>query len=104
MAAPAAIPSQAPVFARQTLLAAIEAKDAVALRQSLAQGASANTQVADGNLVLHQAVIQRWPEGVRMLLAAGADRSAKNNKGHTAADVALELGYTDMAELLAASK
>jgi cytoskeletal protein RodZ len=86
------------------LFTVIQAKDAAALRQALSQSTSPNARNAEGNPALHQAVIQRWPEGVRILLAAGADRNAKNNKGHTAADVALELGYSDMTELLVVSK
>jgi ankyrin repeat protein len=103
IAAPAPVPPP-PTFSRQTLLASIEAKDAIALRQSLAQGISPNVITPDGNPALQQAVIKRWPEGVRILLAAGADRSSKNSKGHTAADVALELGYEDMSRLLEAPR
>jgi cytoskeletal protein RodZ len=83
------------------LFTAIDQRNAQALRQALSQSISLNARNADGNPALTQAVIQRWAEGVRMLLAAGADKSAKNNKGHTASDVALELGYDDMTELLA---
>jgi hypothetical protein len=83
------------------LFSAIEAKDAAALREALTQGASPNARRSDSNTALHQGVIQRWAEGVRILLDAGASKEAKNSKGHTAADVALELGYADMTELLA---
>ncbi len=94
-AAMAAIPQTNP------LLAALQARDATALRQALVQGTSPNARTPDGNPALTQAVIQRWAEGVRILLASGADRNAKNNKGHTAADVAFEMGSSDMTELLA---
>jgi ankyrin repeat protein len=88
----------------EPLFASIEQRNAHALRQALSQGISPNARIAGSNPALTQAVIQRWPEGVRILLAAGADRNAKNNKGHTASDVSLELGYSDMAELLATPK
>ncbi|TAG25962.1 MAG: ankyrin repeat domain-containing protein [Burkholderiales bacterium] len=101
-ARPMATPSaRAIIPSPDKLFAAIQGKDTAALRQAITQGASPNARTAEGNPALHQAVIQRWPEGVRILLAAGADRNAKNNKGHTAADVALDLGYQDIAELLA---
>ncbi len=101
MPAPAARAAAAPkAVAPNPLLQAIQERDAPALRQALSNGASPNTRTPDGNPALTQAVLQRWGEGVRILLAAGADRQAKNNKGHTAADVALELGYSDMTELL----
>ncbi len=105
-AAPAARPAapMATLPAPQPLLTALQTRDATALRQALAQGISPNARAPDGNPALTQAVIQRWPEGVRILLAAGADRNAKNSKGHTAADVALELGYSDMTELLATAR
>jgi Ankyrin repeats (many copies) len=98
MAAPSA---RAIIPSPDKLLAAIQAKDAAALRQALSQGASPNARTQEVNTALHQAAIQRWPEGARILLAAGADRSTKNNKGQTAADLALELGFVDMADLLA---
>ncbi len=103
-AAPAAVAPLTPAFSRQNMFAAIEAKDAQTLRQALAQGISPNAISQSGNPALQQAVIQRWPDGVRILLAAGADRSAKNNKGHTATDVAFELGYEDMSRLLEAPR
>jgi ankyrin repeat protein len=88
----------------EPLFASIEQRSAPALRQALSQGISPNSRSANGNPALTQAVIQRWLEGLRILLAAGADRNAKNTKGHTASDVALELGFADMAELLAAPR
>ncbi len=88
----------------EPLFTAIEQRNATALRQALSQGIFPNARSASGNPALTQAVSQRWTEGVRILLAAGADRSVKNLRGHTASDVALELGYADMAELLAAAK
>ena len=102
---PAASATPQAIIASPTLLlSAIETRDAPALQQALSQGASPNARSPGGNTALHQAVMQRWTEGVRILLAAGADRAAKNSKGHTAADVALELGYSDMAELLDTQK
>jgi uncharacterized protein len=102
---PAPAPAPAAVSANPNqLFTAVQARDTAALRQTLTQGTSPNARNPDGNPALTQAVIQRWPEGVRVLLAAGADRAAKNLRGHTAADVALELGYAEMAELLATPK
>ena len=106
LAAPAPA-ARALIASPDKLFQAIEAKDDAALRQTLSQGASPNANASarpDGNPALTQAVMQRWADGVRILLAAGANREAKNKKGHTAADVALELGYSDMAELLAISR
>jgi ankyrin repeat protein len=103
-AKPAAPSAQSILPPTEPLFAAIEQRNAAALRQALGQSISPNARIAGSNPALTQAVIQRWPEGVRILLAAGADRNAKNNKGHTASDVALELGYSDMAELLAAPR
>ncbi len=97
---PTAPAPQAIIASPSKFLAAIEERDAPALRQALAQGLSPNARTSEGNPALQQAVIRRWAEGVRILLAAGANRSAKNNKGHTAADVAFELGYEDMSRLL----
>ena len=103
-AAPAPNERISSALSRANFVAAIFAKDALTLRQKLAQGVSPNIITPEGNPALTQAVIQRWPEGVRILLAAGADRNAKNIKGHTAADVALELGYEDMSRLLEAPR
>jgi ankyrin repeat protein len=100
-ARPAAPSAQSILLTTEPLFAATEQRNAPALRQALGQGISPNARAANGNTALIQAVIQRWPEGVRILLAAGADRSAKNSQGQTAADLALELGYPDIAELLA---
>jgi hypothetical protein len=107
--APAAARSAAPVAptarplipSPDTLFSAIAARQAQALQQALAQGASPNARNQEGQPALSQAVLQRWPEGIRILLAAGADKNAKNNKGQTAADLALEWGDAGMAELLA---
>ena len=88
----------------EPLFTSIEQRNAPALRQALDLGISPNARSSDGNPALTQAVMQRWAEGVRILLASNADPAAKNNKGHTASDVAFELGYSDMAELLAMSK
>lgn len=113
--APAAAPLPAPASVSAPLLqnlapspsplfSAIEAKDASALRQALAESASLNARSPQGNPALTQAVIQRWPEGVRILLAAGADRSATNLRRLTAADVAQELGDLEIIELLKAAR
>jgi cytoskeletal protein RodZ len=103
--APSARAAAAPMaVARPPLIAALQERDAAALRQALAQGASPNLRTPDGNPALTQAVIQRWSEGVRILLAAGADRNAKNLRSHTAADVAQELGDREIIELLKAAR
>ncbi|NJS37463.1 MAG: hypothetical protein HC765_15410 [Brachymonas sp.] len=99
-AAPRAAPAPAALAAQPSpLFAAIEAKDAAALRQALAQGAPSNARQADGNPALHQAVIQRWADGVRLLMAAGADAQLKNNQGQSAFDLALN--DEEMLKLLA---
>ena len=103
-AKPAAPSAPSIILPTEPLFSAIEQRNAPALRQALRQGISPNARAANGNAALTQAVIQRWADGVNILLAAGADRSAKNSKGHTAVDVALEFGYLDMTELLAAPR
>jgi hypothetical protein len=103
-AKPAAPSAKSILLPTEPLFAAIDQRNAAALRQALAQGASPNARTREGNPALTQAVIQRWAEGVRILLAAGADRSSKNSKGHTAADVALELGFENMSRLLEAPR
>lgn len=108
--APSVVASAAAPFviaSPDKLFSAIEAKDAAALREAIAQGASPNANAnsrPDGNPALTQAVVQRWAEGVRILLFAGANREAKNKKGYTAAEVALKLGYDDIASLLNTTK
>ena len=82
---------------------ALQARQADALRQALAQGASARAIDAQGQPALHQAVLRRWPEGVRILLQAGADPQAPNKNGHTAADVAQERGFDEILALLRAA-
>jgi cytoskeletal protein RodZ len=103
--APSARAAAAPMaVARPPILVALQTRDTAALRQALVQGASPNLRTPDGNPALTQAVIQRWSEGVRILLAAGADRNAKNLRSHTAADVAQELGDQEIIELLKAAR
>ncbi len=103
-AKPAAPSAHSILLPTEPLFTSIEQRNAPALRQALGLGISPNARSSDGNPALTQAVMQRWAEGVRILLASNADPAAKNNKGHTASDVAFELGYSDMAELLAMSR
>jgi hypothetical protein len=109
--AAAPMPSPAPraaalskATAPNPLLQAIQQRNATALRQALSEGASPNARTPDGNPALTQAVIQRWSEGVRILLAAGANKEVINMRNLTAADVAIELGDQEIIELLKAAR
>ncbi len=86
------------------LLQAIQERNTAALRQALEQGASPNMRTPEGNPALTQAVIQNWAEGVRILLAAKANKGAKNSQNLTAAEVAQESGHQDIIELLKAER
>lgn len=97
--APASASPPALVAAPDPLWQALAARDVGALQQALAQGASAQARDAQGQTALHLAVLQRWPQGVRLLLQAGADPRATNKNGHTAADVAKENGFTDISAI-----
>ena len=47
-----------------------------------------------------RAVKSYMPVIIHLLLQNGADKSKRHRDGHTAADLARELGYNDLAELI----
>ena len=53
-----------------------------------------------GNGWLHYAALTASADSATWLLAAGADRGAKNISGETASDLALKRGKTELAALL----
>ena len=53
-----------------------------------------------GNGWLHYAAMSASAEAATWLLAAGADKTAKNISGETASDAAQKRGKTDLANLL----
>lgn len=74
------------------------------LRWFLARGAAANVSDSAGSTPLHYAACPWWgekPELVSILLAAGADRHARDAAGRTPRDVANMAGFAASAALLA---
>ena len=77
--------------------------DSAMVSELITLGADVNVRRADGNTPLHEACVARMgdPERVvRILLAAGADPSVRNDASETPRDSALEEGRADLAELL----
>lgn len=68
----------------------------------LEAGADAARADARGLTALHACAMHALLAPARVLLSRGADRAAMDNLGHTAADVARQLGYVDVALELAA--
>ena len=96
----------AEVDVRTPLLVAAEAEDLPTIRVLVAAGADVRVADEDGETPLHliagssaglhltrgstSADLRRMEEAARLLLEAGADRSAKNKAGETALDLAAE--------------
>ena len=57
-------------------------------RLLIEHGADVNRAMPEGNTALHFAVSDQNPELIRLLLAAGADKSAKTKQGYTPVDIA----------------
>jgi ankyrin repeat protein len=55
---------------------------------------------ADGLTTLHSLALGGSAAGVRVLLEKGADRSAKTKNGKTALDLAEQMGWPRVIELL----
>jgi hypothetical protein len=68
--------------------------------KSLVTAAGIAAKDKQGNGWLHYAAIAANAEAATWLLAAGADRTAKNISGESAYDIALKRGKTDLAGLL----
>ncbi len=97
----------ADLFARdkdgETPVSMAMAKGTEALK-TLVTAAGIGARDVLGNGLLHYAAVSGSSEAAAWLLAAGADRSARNISGETAADVAEKRGKTDLATLLKPGK
>ena len=69
-------------------------------KTNLAHGADVNIVSDTGTSPLMRAVKSYMPVIIHLLLQNGADKSKRHRDGHTAADLARELGYNDLAELI----
>jgi ankyrin repeat protein len=70
------------------------------VRFLLQRGAKVNVTIDSGNTPLMTAAWYGPPEVVEMLLAAGANRAARNKEGQTALDFATKQNNADIAALL----
>jgi len=75
------------------------------IRDKIAQfliqhGADVNRVGENGNTALHFAIGDRNPELVRILLAAGADKNAKDAQGYTPIFLAKSWGYENVVDAL----
>jgi ankyrin repeat protein len=75
-------------------------KDAGVARLLIERGVDVNAAQTAGYRPLHQAAVTGREDLVRMLLDAGADKTARCDRGKTPADYARERGHTAVAELL----
>jgi ankyrin repeat protein len=75
-------------------------KDAAVTKLLIERGADVNAVQTAGYRPLHQAAVTDREELVRMLLDAGADKSARCDRGKTPADYARERGFAAVTELL----
>lgn len=83
--------------------AAIEGRDAASLRAILAKQKWAKVRDGQGFTLLHWAALLAWAEGVRELVAAGAEVDAASAEGYTALHCAAFCGDSDSAGLLLAA-
>jgi ankyrin repeat protein len=75
-------------------------KDAEIVRLLIVRGADVNAAQTAGYRPLHSAAVAGREDLVRMLLDAGADKTARCDRGKTAADYAEERGFGEVAALL----
>jgi hypothetical protein len=75
-------------------------KNAGVARLLIERGVDVNAAQTAGYRPLHQAAVTGREDLVRMLLDAGADKTARCDRGKTPADYARERGHTAVAELL----
>jgi ankyrin repeat protein len=75
-------------------------KDAGVTRLLIERGANVNAAQTAGYRPLHQAAVVGREDLVRMLLKAGADRTARCDRGKTPAEYAQERGHAELAALL----
>lgn len=69
------------------------------VKNLLAHGADVKTTDTDGRTSLMMAVMQRWPDSVRVLIAAKSDVNAKDHEGRIAIDYADPDDKDTIAEL-----
>lgn len=74
-------------------------QDREVLKRLIAES-EVNHQNSNGFSPLHFSVLLADPEIVKLLLARGANRAAKNNEGQTPRDLAVKNGNQQIAELL----
>lgn len=75
-------------------------KDTAVIRLLIERGADVNALQAAGYRPLHQAAVTGREDLVRMLLDAGADRTARCDRGKTSAEYARERGHDAVAAML----
>ena len=79
-------------------------KDAEITRLLIERDADVNAAQTAGYRPLHQAAVAGREDLVRMLLDAGADKTARCDRGKTPAEYARERGHAAVAELLETSR
>ena len=100
LAAPPGVP---PVFGQTPLMVAAREGQRAAVAALLKRGASVAIRDSHGGTALHVAARPWWRESAALageLLAAAADRRAKDDDGHTPADLATAAGYSKTAAAL----
>ena len=70
------------------LIDAVKRGDTTAVRTLVAKKADVNAAAVDTSTALHWAVYDQNPDLIRMLIAAGADITARTSQGYTAMDIA----------------
>lgn len=75
-------------------------KDTAVIRLLIERGADVNAVQTAGYRPLHQAAVAGREELVRMLLDAGADRTARCDRGKTPAEYARERSHDSVAAML----
>ena len=84
---------------KETLHKACDKGNIEAVKQFLADGADVNVKDKDGGTPLSYAAFEGHKEIVELLIAKGADLSAKS-WGETPLDSAIRIGQTETADLL----
>jgi hypothetical protein len=82
------------------LIAAAGAGSTEAVQSLLKLGVLPNQRDAAGHLALFAAIEGNHPEVVRALIAGHADTNLKSSDGESAADLATELGYDSIGQIL----